>query len=229
MYQTLLWDLDGTVLDFQAAERAAMRTLFAEFSLGTCSDAMLARYSAINQAYWRRLERGEIEKEEMLLRRFADFFGAEGIGMDAARFHAAYQVRLGDTIVFLDGADSLLRRLQAAGFCQCAITNGTRTAQRRKLERAGLYPVFNHVFISDEIGAEKPSPLFFDHVLAALGHPRREELLIIGDSLTSDIRGGRNAGIATCWYNPGHMPCLPEQAPDYQIDCLSAILPLLQG
>lgn len=202
MITTLLWDIDGTILDFLAAEKAAIRALFAELELGECTDEMIARYSAINKKYWRLLEDGKMSKPEILEGRFREFFEGEGIVADADYFNRTYQVRLGDTIVFIDRADELLRELKAAGVRQYAVTNGTRVAQRKKLTNANLWEVFDGVFISDEIGAEKPSCEFFDHVFATIGDVNREEMLIIGDSPSSDLRGGMTAGIFTCWYNP---------------------------
>ena len=202
MIKILLWDIDGTVLDFLTAEREAIRSLFAEFGLGECTDEMIARYSAINKKYWQLLERGEMSKPEILVRRFADFFAGEGLTADADLFNRTYQVRLGDTIVFYDRANEILADFKEKGYLQYAVTNGTRVAQRKKLQNADLYPLFDGVFISDEIGAEKPSPEFFDHVFAAIGNPPLSEMMIIGDSLSSDMRGGILAGIHTCWYNP---------------------------
>ena len=202
MITTLLWDIDGTILDFLAAEKAAIRCLFRELALGECNDEMIARYSAINKKYWRMLEEGRMTKPEILVGRFHEFFAGEGIVTDADYFNRTYQVRLGDTVVFIDRADELLRELKAAGLRQYAVTNGTRVAQHKKLTNANLWEVFDGVFISDEIGAEKPSCEFFDHVFSAIGEVNKEETLIIGDSLSSDIRGGMAAGIHTCWYAP---------------------------
>ena len=202
MITTLLWDIDGTVLDFLAAEKAAIRTLFGELRLGECTDEMIARYSAINKKYWRLLEDGKMTKPEILIGRFHEFFAGEGIVTDADYFNRTYQVCLGDTVVFIDRADELLRRLQADGVRQYAVTNGTRVAQRKKLTNANLWEVFDGVFISDEIGAEKPSPAFFDYVFSKIGEVERNRVLIVGDSLSGDMRGGIAAGIHTCWYNP---------------------------
>lgn len=202
MITTLLWDIDGTILDFLAAEKAAIRCLFRELELGECTDEMIARYSAINKKYWRMLEEGKMTKPEILIGRFHEFFAGEGVVTDADYFNRTYQVRLGDTVVFIDRADELLRELKAAGLRQYAVTNGTRVAQHKKLTNANLWEVFDGVFISDEIGAEKPSREFFDHVFSAIGDVKREETLIIGDSPSSDIRGGMAAGIYTCLYAP---------------------------
>lgn len=206
MYKILLWDVDGTILDFDAAESAAIKKCFETQNLGCCTDEMVARYSAINKKYWQMLERGEITKPEVLVNRFSEFFESEGIDpAKAEAFNAEYQIRLGDTIVFRDDAFSLLSSLKDKGIRQYAVTNGTKTAQDKKLSLSGLIGIFDDVFISDVLGVEKPNAGFFDIVFDRIGVPEsvdRSEVLIIGDSLTSDMQGGNNAGIDCCWYNP---------------------------
>ena len=209
MIKTILWDVDGTLLDFFAAERAAIRACFARFSLGECTDALIARYSAVNGRWWRRLERGESTKAEILVGRFEEFFSSEGIFCpDIPAFNREYQLRLGDTIVFRDDAGALVASLRGR-VRQYAVTNGTLAAQSRKLERSGLDRLLDGVFISELVGAEKPSPAFFRRVLSDIAPADPRETLIVGDSLTSDMRGGNNAGILCCWYDPENRP-LPE-------------------
>ncbi len=209
MIKAILWDVDGTLLDFAAAERAAVRTGFARRGLGTCTDEMLAAYSRINVKYWEALERGEMTKPEILVGRFREFFALYGIDPAVApAFNADYQLDLGDTIVFRPGALETVQALKGR-VLQCAVTNGTKIAQQRKLARSGLDALLDAVFISEDLGVEKPNPGFFDRVFEFLDGVSREEALIVGDSLTSDIRGGVNAGIPTAWYNPEGKP-LPE-------------------
>lgn len=203
--RAVLWDVDGTLLNFLAAEKAAIRECFRRFKLGECPDDMLARYSAINRGYWEKIERGEIGKSRALVARFEDFFAGEGLPTGCAEaFNDEYQVRLGDTVVFERGAREAVEALRGR-VKQYAVTNGTATAQRRKLKNSGLDKLLDGVFISEDIGVEKPDAAFFDdvfrHIVAA-----RDETVIIGDSLTSDMLGGNNAGIRCWWYNPGGKP-----------------------
>ena len=216
-FDILLWDIDGTLLDFAAAESAAVKGLFREFGLGECSDGMVARYAAINKRWWEALERGEKTKSEILVGRFTEFFASEGIDPAVApEFNELYQLRLGDTVVFCDDSFEIVKSL-IGKVRQYAVSNGTIVAQTRKLRNSGLDALFDGVFLSEDIGYEKPAREFFDAVFAALGGADRDRVLIVGDSLTSDIAGGERAGIKTCWYNPrGEANTLGVHA-DYEI------------
>ncbi len=225
--RAILWDVDGTLLDFLAAEKAAVKKLFMAFDLGECTDTMVARYSAINDNFWKRLERGEITKKEVLIGRFREFFSELGMDPDLAEpFNAKYQLALGDTVVYRDDSLNLVRSLHGR-VKQYVVSNGTIIAQTKKLERSGLGRWMDGIFLSEELGAEKPSPAFFERVFAALPDIRKEDMLIVGDSLTSDMKGGIAAGISTCWYNPQSLPRPADMAIDYEIQDLMQVLSLL--
>ena len=201
-YKYLLWDIGGTILNFELAERAAIRSLFDRFKLGECSDEMLMYYSQINKRYWQLMESGKIKKDKMLVERFIEFFSYKGINADiAAEFNKEYQIALCDTIVFNDDAIDIIKHQKKT--CKIIIvTNGTEVVQEKKLERSGLNDIVDNVFISELVGFEKPNIKFFEKVILEVGIKDLKEALIIGDSLTSDIQGGHNIGIDTCWYNP---------------------------
>ncbi len=217
MIKVILWDIDGTLLNFEAAESYAIRKCFEIFDMGICTDEMIARYSVINKKYWERLERGEISKSEVLVGRYREFFESEGLPVEKAEsFNAEYQIRLGDTAFFYDNAYELVKKLKSQ-VKQYAVTNGTLVAQERKLEKSGLDKLLDGVFISDVLGVEKPNIEFFDKVFAEIGAYEKEEVLIVGDSLTSDMQGGNNAGIHSCWYNPKELKDTENRRIDYEI------------
>ena len=215
MIKVILWDIDNTLLDFDEAEVAALNKGFEEFELGEFTDEMLKEYMVINKRRWQMLERGEMEKKEVVEGRFVEFFEGRGLPTDiAVDFNNRYQVLLGETICFRDDAYNIVKDLKGK-VLQCAASNGTKVAQTGKLKNSGLGELFDLVFISEDVGYEKPAKEFFDKALgdsvALLRETGRlgteealnlDEVIIIGDSLTSDIKGGNNAGIKTCWYNP---------------------------
>ena len=214
MITTILWDVDGTLLNFLAAEKSAIRKLFEEYGLGECTDEMIERYSVINRKYWEKLERGELTKSEILVGRFQEFFREECIVFDKAEeFNEKYQVKLGDTIVYYDDSYEIVKSL-CGKVKQYIVSNGTIVAQTKKLKRSGLGEIMDGIFLSEELGVEKPNVEFFDKVFDTIVDVDKREVLIVGDSLTSDICGGNNAGILTCWYNPGKK----ERKGNYQID-----------
>lgn len=214
MIKVILWDIDGTLLNFLAAEKNAIRSCFEKFGLGECTDEMIEHYSQINKKYWKRLENGEIEKPAVLRGRFEEFFALQGIEFDDIdALNAEYQQRLGDTIVYCDDSFELVGSLKNR-VKQYAVTNGTFAAQSRKLKLSGFGELLDGVFISDSIGFEKPRKEFFDVVFGEIGHYSPDEVLIVGDSLNSDMRGGANVGIQCCWYNP----CRDERPDRLKID-----------
>lgn len=217
MIKVILWDIDGTLLNFEAAENYAIRKCFEIFEMGSCTDEMIVRYSVINKKYWERLERGEISKPEVLVGRYREFFEKEGLPVENAEaFNTEYQIRLGDTAFFYDNAYELVKKLKSQ-VKQYAVTNGTLVAQERKLKKSGLDKLLDGVFISDVLGVEKPNIGFFDKVFAEIGDYEKDEVLIVGDSLTSDIQGGNNAGIRCCWYNPKQSADAGNRRIDYEI------------
>ena len=227
MIRYLLWDIDGTLLDFKAAENYGIRKCFALMQMGLCSDEMLARYSAINHAYWQKLERGEMTKPEILIGRFETFFKEEGLPVEnAPRFNELYQYHLGDAAFFMPGGEEAVRYFKGR-MPQYAATNGTALAQERKLAKSGLDQLLDGIFISEEIGFEKPDPRFFEVFFEKTG-TKPEEGIIIGDSLSSDMLGGTNAGLLRCYYAPGDTPLPPEGTVDYVIRHLGEVPALVE-
>ena len=223
MYKYLLWDIDGTVLNFLASEAYAIRALFKKYNLGECSDEMIKMYSEINLKYWQMLEKGELTKQEILVGRFREFFKIIGVDINIVEeFNREYQITLGDHIEFVENAKDILLS-QKGKYTLVAVTNGTKIAQEKKLRLSGLCDIFDAIFISENIGAEKPSKEFFDYVFEKLGITDKSEVLIIGDSLTSDMKGGYLAGIDTCWFNAEHNSNTLDFSVTYEIDRLDKI------
>lgn len=202
MIKVILWDIDNTLLDFTAAERVSLGRRFTEFGMGECTDEIAADYSAINMRFWEMLERGEKTKKEILTERFREFLSKYGGDpRRAEEFDRAYESGLPETIIFFDGAQEVLSALKGR-LVQYGVTNGTKFVQERKLANSGLDRLLDRVFISEDVGYEKPDRRYFDAVLAGLDGVDPGEIMIVGDSLTSDMTGGCQAGLRCCWYDP---------------------------
>ena len=227
--KVILWDIDGTLLNFEEAEKHAIQACFHRFNLGECTDEMLSRYSVINRKYWEMLERNELTKPQVLRGRFEEFFNTEGIEFDKIdEFNLEYQYRLGDKVFFCDNGLETVQSLKGK-IKQYAVTNGTFVAQNRKLSQSGLDKIFDGIFISDKVGFEKPAIEFFQAVQNEIGNFNHNEVMIIGDSLTSDMRGGNNADILCCWYNPNNLENKNNVKIDFEIKDISEILNILNN
>ena len=225
MIKYLLWDIDSTILDFVQAEDAAMKSGFRKFGIEIRDPDAISNYGLINDKYWERLERGEIDRQEVLHGRFREFFDSYKISYDdslVADFNLFYQTELGNHIFFNPHAKETVEKL-AKDYKQYAVTNGSKIAQNLKLSKSGLDQIFDGVFISEDLGVDKPYKEFFDKVFDEVGSKNRDEYIIIGDSLTSDIRGGNNAGIRTIWYNQYGKENNERVTIDYTIDNLADI------
>jgi len=221
----LLWDIDNTLLSFDLAERASMTKGFDKFGLDIKYDKALEVYKNINDKYWKMLEKGEKTREEILTGRFEEFFDLYDIAYDEKLvndFNLFYQEELGKQVFFNDSAEEVLHKL-GKYYKQYAVTNGSKVAQSGKLKNSGLDKVFDGVFISEDLGVDKPYKEFFDIVFDQIGSDNRDDYIIIGDSLTSDIRGGNNAGIRTIWYNKDGKENIHGVRVDYMVDKLSDI------
>lgn len=228
MIKAILWDVDGTLLDFSKSEKWGIKACLEEIGFSQHDDNMLTRYENINRRYWEALERGEVTKQEVLLGRFRTFFAEEEIVCeDIESFNDSYQRKLGEVFFENERSVELCNQLKSR-VKQYVVTNGTVIAQRNKLRGSGLDQCMEDIFISDEIGVEKPGIGFFEPVFRTLDGIQKSEILIIGDSLTSDMRGGNVAGIRCCWYNPKGIENTTDVRLDYEIQSLWEVEKLLE-
>ena len=226
-YTHLLFDLDHTLLDSHESERLAYAHTMATIGLPD-PDAHFDRYVAINHTMWASVEAGDLQPGEVRHRRFEQFTDELGIDADPHAMADAFVYGLGQFGDLYDGARTVLESL--AGRATLAmITNGLSEVQRARIERLGLSHYFHTVIISSEVGVTKPRREIFDLAFAGLGDPGAETALMIGDSLTSDIAGGRNAGIDTCWYNPRGLPRRDTDVVTHEIDDLGGLEAIVTG
>ncbi|KYD09069.1 YjjG family noncanonical pyrimidine nucleotidase [Heyndrickxia sporothermodurans] len=225
-YQTLLFDIDDTLLDFGAAEDLALRMLFADQEI-VLTDEMKARYDLLNQGLWRSFEEGTITRDEIVNTRFSIFLKEYGKEVDGAILGKKYSSYLAEGHQRIDGALELISNLRQK-YDLYIVTNGISETQYKRLHDSGLYSLFKDIFVSEDTGYQKPMKEYFDYVFARIPHFSQEKTLIIGDSLSADIRGGYTAGIDTCWFNPSMKSNNTDVIPTYQIQKLEELYQILQ-
>ena len=226
MIKNVLIDLDDTIFDFRKAEAFAIRQTLSEFKVEPTEET-IKLYSRINQSQWERLERKEITRDEVRLGRFAMLFEALGVeNVLPEKVQALYERNLSSYHFFIDGAQELLEKL-CGKYNLYLASNGTSVVQDRRIGESGIAKYFKGIFISEKIGHNKPAKEFFDYCFERIEGFLHSETIIVGDSLSSDIKGGRNAGILTCRVNPKSTPCSGNIIPDYEIKSLDELPGLL--
>ena len=226
MIEFLLLDLDDTILDFHKAERIAITKTIREYGVEP-TEEVLSRYHTINKWHWEQLELGTMTREEVLVGRFAMLFQEYGITVDAVAVARAYEKNLSIGHYFLPGAEEAVDRLHRK-YRLFLTSNGTASVQKGRMTSANLYRFFEKVFVSQEIGHNKPAKAYFDACFAQIPDFDPAKAMIVGDSLSSDILGGINAGIKTCWVNPTHAAAKKGITPDYEIEALHQLEALLE-
>ena len=220
-YTTILFDADATLFDFKRSEHDAVKDCLAYADLPV-TDSVIAKYSEINDGYWKMLERKETTKEELFSARWRSLLEYYGFDFDAQKIAEYYPLRLAERAYTIEGAEALCEKLHGK-FQLYIVTNGFARVQHKRFDDSVIYKFFDGMFISEEIGAEKPSPEYFESVAAAIPNYDPDKTLIVGDSLTSDIKGGIVAGIDTCWYNPERKPIPDGLNITYVVNSLSEI------
>ncbi|MBR1746884.1 MAG: YjjG family noncanonical pyrimidine nucleotidase [Clostridia bacterium] len=198
--EVVLLDVDNTLLDFQAAQRTALVLAFSEMGF-SCESDRETRFDALNKSYWRLFEQGKISRERLVVERFERFFEQEGLPGDAQTAERLYRKNLGKNHDLVPGAIDALRYLKSK-YPVYLVTNGLKKTQEERLSDSGIDKLVDGVFISEEVGYRKPQKEFFSYVFSHIPPIARDQAVVIGDSLSGDIEGGRAAGTRTVWYNP---------------------------
>lgn len=217
-YEFLLFDADNTLLDFDENERQSILKTFTNFGI-PCTDSTISMYHEINIMYWDMLAQGKIKRDDLLVKRFETLFERVGITADAVETENFYRNQLGQGSQLIDGAIDLLKSLRS-NYKLYIITNGVAETQHLRLEKSGIAALIDGVFISDEIGYNKPAPQFFEYVSKSIPNFDRTKALVVGDGVLSDIKGGIDFGIDTCWldiYGRGTPDKSGEIRPTYTI------------
>ena len=224
-YSFLLFDADNTLLDFDENERVSLTRAFRRFGL-PCDEKTLRLYHDINLMYWQMLAENKIGKEELLIKRFSTLFERIGVDADPVQTENYYRAQLGQGCQVVPGAIEVCRKLKA-DYKLYVITNGVASTQHSRLTGSGIEALMDGIFISDEIGYDKPDVRFFEYVQNHIEGFENQKALVIGDSLFSDIRGGVDFGLDTCYLNAYHKPNTSKIIPTYEIQDIVELLTIL--
>ena len=225
-YYCILFDADNTLLDFDAAESKALADTLRAYGIEPDAETVQT-YRAINEELWHQLEKGQIRREKLMAERFTRFLkavNAAGSGVEMNRFYLE-QLSTHPDLAAPNVLDVLRELSEVATLA--VVTNGFEKVQTRRAAESGILDYVEEVFVSEKMDSEKPNRKIFDAALRALGVENREHVLMVGDSLSSDIQGGVNAGLDTCWYNPGHTENPGKVCPTYEIASLEELYPLV--
>jgi 2-haloacid dehalogenase len=225
LYKNILLDLDDTIFDFKKAEHQALIETLSNYSVDA-NDDVVQRYSEINVSQWKLLEKGEITRAELKWRRFKLLFDELGKECPAEEVAEYYTDRLSRGSFLLEGALEVLESLYKK-YNLYIVSNGFAKTQHGRIASGNIKRFFKGIFISQEIGADKPSPEFFNAVFSQIPDFDKNKTIIVGDSLSSDIKGGKNAGITTVWINRQKSTVPEELLPDFEINDISELLKIL--
>ncbi|WP_086314214.1 TIGR02254 family HAD hydrolase [Enterococcus sp. 7F3_DIV0205] len=225
-FKTLLFDVDDTLLDFQLTEKKALQALFQEEGL-FLTDEIEATYKKINSQLWREFEQGKINKETVTDTRFSLLFERLNKHVDGKKMGEQYRHHLSQGHDLLGNSKEIIERLHSE-YDLYIVTNGIAKTQYQRLNDSNMTSFFNDIFVSEEVGYQKPMKEYFDYVFERIPSFDREKTMIIGDSLVSDIQGGNQANIQTLWLNPTKQSTVPTIQPTYEISRLDDIFSVLE-
>ena len=221
----VLLDMDNTILDFDMAERVAIGRTFTALGV-PYNDDTIKRYNVINIQHWEMLEKGLLRREEVLIKRFQALFEEIGSKVDPFKTQTIYETLLAEGHWFMPGAEEMLEELSGK-YRLFICSNGTASVQAGRIKSAGIAHYFEKIFVSEFMGCNKPSREYYERCFAEIPGLDRSRTIMVGDSLTSDIQGGINAGIKTCWYNPKGKNLTGSAVPDHEICELTQLGKLL--
>lgn len=228
MVDWLLIDLDNTLLDFTAGANRSLIAALKAFEIEP-SEGNIDIYHTINHQCWEAFEKGELDVDTLRRRRFELFVETLAVSVDAGKLNSFYLSILSEQIDEIKGARQFLE-WASLRYKLVLATNGFASVQRPRIARSQLQTYFEHIVISEEIGVQKPHAGFFDHAFEKMNHPAKERVMIIGDSQSSDINGGRNYGIRTCWLRqPGSKSVTPQNPSHLEVTSLEEIPALIEG
>lgn len=222
-FDTVLLDIDDTLFDFRKSSFEALVKSFRAIGL-PFSERDMQAYEVFNNEMWQSYERGEIEKSFIYAERFRRYFASIGLDADPVSVNRQYLLELAEGKNFMPHCLELLQALHGK-YLVVIVTNGDSYAQERRIEISGMAQYFDYVFISEQLGTKKPEKEFYDKIFSVIGPERRKSSIMVGDSLSSDMQGGRNAGIPTCFYGS---PARADARCDYVIEDLLGLLPILE-
>lgn len=225
MIKHVLIDIDNTLLDFDKCAKTAVKEIMRQFSLPV-TDKDLEDFIKISDSLWEQIEKGTITRPEMYKKRSSTFLNNLGYTADADLMERLFREHIKVSKETVDGAEDLLAYLHTK-YTISAISNASHDQQSKRLELANLFRYVDNCFTSNQIGSEKPNAKFFDYCFNALDNPKKEEVILIGDSITADVIGGKNYGIKTCYFEFKSPKKTYNVTPDYKVYSLAEIKSIL--
>jgi putative hydrolase of the HAD superfamily len=227
-YEVIIFDADETLFDFRKSEREAFKNSMIEFDIKYDENHHLKIYSEINAAIWKEFEEGLITQEKLKVERFKRLANKLEVAFDEVEFAKVYMKHLADASFLFEDSEALVESLYK-DYKLTIVTNGLTDVQNGRIKKSTIAKYFQDVVISEEVKVAKPDPRIFDLALNNLKHTDKSKVLMVGDSLSSDIKGGVNAGIDTCWYNPSKTPNTSDIKPTYEISSLNELKDIING
>ncbi|MBL4934376.1 YjjG family noncanonical pyrimidine nucleotidase [Clostridium sp. YIM B02515] len=226
-YEVIIFDADDTLFDFKKSEREAFRNAILEFDIEYDENHHLKIYQEINTAIWKEFEQGLITQEKLKVERFKRLSDKLNTSFDENKFAKVYMKHLADASFLFDESIELVESLHK-NYKLTIVTNGLTDVQSKRIRKSEIAKYFEYVVISEEIQIAKPDPKIFEHAMQNINHTDKSKILMVGDSLTSDIQGGINFGVDTCWYNPKRLQNNTNIKPTYEVSCLMELKTILE-